>query len=265
MPDELENAPLDMPSDESAPPAKDEPDTRLAMRKVAPHGGTSDGAPQSQPPPTHWVYLHGFASSPHSHKARFFRQRCTSAGLSLAVPDLNVPSVPDMTMTAMLKTIDETIAGFPEGSTVGIIGSDLGGLLAILTAGKTRSVQRLLLLAPVTKLFRQYHLGLGQTGVRRWKKVGTAEFQHHGIGGKVRVGAQFVADARQYDEGAWRMDTPIAIVHGSRDEVIDPNLSMQYARANKNATLEIVDDDHSLATSCTQIWEWLWRDIRPRR
>jgi uncharacterized protein len=241
-----------------------QPDTRLAMRKDAPERGRGDGKADREPP-SHWLYLHGFASSPRSRKAQFFRGRCASAGLPLLVPDLNVPSFSELTMTAMLDTIGSTIAGLPDDATVGIIGADLGGLLAILTATQKRSVKRLLLLAPVTQLFRKYYLGLGRVGVRKWEQAGHAVFEHHGIGGKVRVGAQFVVDARQYDEGGWRMPKPIMIVHGSRDETIDPHLSVIYARNNDNATLHMVDDDHSLMTSCTEIWDLLWRDIRPTR
>lgn len=243
------------------------PPTRLFIRKAAPRRAQSPPATSSDDaPPGRWLYLHDFGSSPASRKARFFQQRCDLAGLPLAVPDLNVPSFAEITVAAMLERIDEVVADGPPGSTVGLIGSGLGGLMALLSAGRHESVRRLLLLAPATSLFRRHFLGIGRAGVRRWEQVGYHEFHHFATGGAIRVGSAFVRDARTYDENRLGLGVPVTIVHGTRDVTVDPHLSVLYARAHRRyTTLHLVDDDHSLLTSCAQIWDWLWRDIRPRR
>lgn len=249
------------PSRPSAPPVGRKEAARLAWRKDR----LGSRTPRDVTPPTHWVYLHGFASSPQSQKAQFFRQRLEEAGLPVLVPDLNVPSFEELTITAMLETFDALVAALPQDATIGIIGSSLGGLVALFAAGRHASVRRLLLLAPPLGLFRTTLLGLGQAGLRRWEQAGYQEFHHHGTGEARRVSARFIHDARKYDESQLKLAIPITIVHGTRDEFVDPHVSVLYAHHRRNVTLHLVDDDHSLLASCTQIWEWLWKDIRPRQ
>ena len=47
-------------------------------------------------------YLHGFASSAHSSKARFLAERLTPLGLRLHCPDFNEPDFSTLTVTRMI-------------------------------------------------------------------------------------------------------------------------------------------------------------------
>jgi len=217
----------------------------------------------AEPPPTHWLYLHGFGSSPKSQKAAFFRSRFETVRLPIIVPDLNVPSFEDLTISAALEAIDSVLNELPSGATVGIVGSSLGGYLALLTAGRHTHVRRLLLMAPALGLFRTNFVGLGHVGLKRWMRDGYIEVFHHETQSNRRISSAFVQDAKQYDENRLRLGIPITIVHGTRDDMVDPHLSVLYAKHNSNVVLHLVEDDHSLLTSTTQIWDWLWRDIRP--
>ena len=125
-------------------------------------------------------------------------------------------------------------------------------------------MKRLLLLAPALSLFRSNFLGIGQAGVRKWEQVGHWEFQHYGDNRSRLLRSTFVQDARQYDETSLQLAIPIMIAHGTHDEWVDPHLSVLYSNRRRNVTLHLVDDDHSLLTSCTQVWDWLWKEIRPR-
>jgi len=183
--------------------------------------------------------------------------------LPLVVPDLNVPSFERLTISSALQAIGEVIAALPGDATIGIIGSSLGGLLALFAADRHPQVRRLLLMAPALGLFRSNFVGLGQMGMRKWERMGYVEVYHYGTDSMRRISYDFVQDARQYDEGRLNLTIPISIVHGSRDETVDPRLSILYAKRRPNVRLHLVDDDHALIASCTQIWEWLWRDIRP--
>ena len=73
-----------------------------------------------------YVYLHGFASSPHSGKATYFRQRFAERGLNLEVPPLDQNDFPRMTMSSQAAVVDRTLAGEPAV----LFGSSLGGYLA---------------------------------------------------------------------------------------------------------------------------------------
>ena len=218
----------------------------------------------SEAPPTCWLYLHGFGSSPRSSKAAFFKRKLDTAGLPLAIPDLNVPNFENMTISSILDEVDRTIAeAAPPDGDIGIIGSSLGGLVALHAAARNARIKRLMLLAPALSLFREQSLGVGRMGVKRWEKQGYFDVYRHAIGGKARIGVSFLVDAREYNEDELGLSIPIAIVHGEQDDLIDPRLSMEYARRNGNATLHMVDDEHDLALSIGQAWEILWRDIRP--
>ncbi|MFM7437244.1 MAG: YqiA/YcfP family alpha/beta fold hydrolase, partial [Snowella sp.] len=46
-----------------------------------------------------YIYLHGFASSPDSAKARFIRDRFVEKQISLSVPDLNQNNFSELTLT----------------------------------------------------------------------------------------------------------------------------------------------------------------------
>jgi len=47
-----------------------------------------------------FVYLHGFASSPSSRKARFFAERFRELGIGLEVPDLAEGDFRNLTLSA---------------------------------------------------------------------------------------------------------------------------------------------------------------------
>src|SRR6185369_6645108 len=92
-------------------------------------------------------YLHGFASSPRSTKVQFFTRTLAERGIDVRCPDLNEPDFRTMTMTRMLQQLEAELVA--AGRPASLIGSSLGGALAILTAARVpHLVDRLLLLAP---------------------------------------------------------------------------------------------------------------------
>jgi uncharacterized protein len=91
-----------------------------------------------------FVYLHGFASSPNSRKARFFEERFNELGIGLEVPDLAEGNFRNLTLTAQLNVVSRLCSGQPAS----LIGSSMGGYLAALYAARHPEVERLVLLAP---------------------------------------------------------------------------------------------------------------------
>ena len=57
-----------------------------------------------------FVYLHGFASSPSSRKARFFGERFRELGIGLEIPDLAEGDFRNLTLTAQLNVIERVCA-----------------------------------------------------------------------------------------------------------------------------------------------------------
>src|SRR3954467_6935296 len=79
------------------------------------------------------VYLHGFASSARSAKGTYLAQRLAEYGVTLKCPDFNRPDFTSMTMTRMLEQLDGELAAAADAT---LIGSSLGGTLAVLAAGR---------------------------------------------------------------------------------------------------------------------------------
>src|ERR1051325_9342323 len=81
------------------------------------------------------VYLHGFASSPRSSKARLFAERAAAARIRFACPDLNEPDFRSLTVSRMMDEVDRTIDELPQGP-VALVGSSLGAFVALHAAAR---------------------------------------------------------------------------------------------------------------------------------
>ena len=85
-------------------------------------------------PVRHLIYLHGFASSPESSKARRFGRELAARGVGFACPDLNAPSFERLTVTRMLEATAGLIAA-AEAPTA-LVGSSLGAFVALHAADR---------------------------------------------------------------------------------------------------------------------------------
>ena len=206
----------------------------------------------------HVIYLHGFASSPQSAKARVLGERLAARGLTLHCPDLNQPDFRGLTISRMIDQVEAALRALPPAPVL-LIGSSLGGLVAVHLAarhpsGSTRPVERLILLAPALEFYGDSLRRLGPEGIARWRATGRLEVFHHSCGEPREVGFALYEDAAQYDAFAARIDVPVLIFQGRFDESVDPGMVERYARARPNVTLRLVDDDHQLGGSVGAIW-----------
>ena len=95
------------------------------------------------------VYLHGFASSPASRKARFFGEKFAARGMPFLAPSLDQGNFPEMTITGEMQLVQDLLRETPEPVT--LIGSSLGGYVASLIAARQpAAVERLILLRPLS-------------------------------------------------------------------------------------------------------------------
>ncbi len=197
----------------------------------------------------HVVYLHGFASSPASKKARAFRQRLEALGFEVAAPDLNGGSFRDITLTGMLRIVREAAGGGP----VSLVGSSLGGYLAALYAARHAEVERLVLLAPAFGFLRRWQLDLGEQALRQWRETGERMVMNYATGREEPIGWALMEDALNYeDEPA--VPQPTLIFHGVRDDVVPVDVSRAYARTRTSALLCEVDSDHELMSAFEEVW-----------
>ncbi len=212
----------------------------------------------TEPPverPRHIFYLHGFASSAQSKKAAYFGERLRAHGLTLRTPDFNQPAFESLTMTRML---DQTAAAIErlEPGPIALIGSSLGAVVAIHTAGRMPGrISRLVLLAPALAFARDGHGFLAPDRVARWRASGSLEVFHFGYGGTRPLHYEFYEDSQRYDVMEVGLRQPVLIFQGMHDEAVDFRGVEQYAAVRPNVTLALLEDDHQLMASLSRIWD----------
>lgn len=203
-------------------------------------------------------YLHGFASSPESSKAVRLARVLEDAGIPTSIPDLNLPSFRDLTVTRMIDQtralIDEGVAGVAD-TPVMLIGSSLGAFVAVNTAAADRRVRALVLLAPALDFGADARGNIGTVSIVEWREKGQAEVFHYAWNRPEPLAYALYEDAQRYDAFALHLDIPVLIFQGTRDTVVDPEVVKRWAAGRPNVRLELVDDDHQLQQSLEAIAE----------
>lgn len=206
------------------------------------------------PPPRHVFYLHGFTSSARSAKAAFFEQRLRARGVSFGCPDFNEPDFRTLTMTRMLGRLSSELDGAGPGP-IALIGSSLGGTLAILAAERFRPrIDRIVLLAPAVMFATPGHHLLPPERIAEWRQKGALPFFHHAYNEERLLDVAFYEDSLQYDVPAAAFIQPTIVFQGLQDTAVDYRSVDRFVRARSNATLSLLDDDHQLAASLPGIW-----------
>jgi pimeloyl-ACP methyl ester carboxylesterase len=203
--------------------------------------------------PMHVVYLHGFASSPQSSKAQFFKSKFAERGISIDIPELDGGSFERLTISGMLKIVGERVAG----RSCVLMGSSLGGFTAALYAARhPREVERMVLLAPALQFSKRWNARFGAEDLGEWKRDGSKSFYHYGRKREERLGYDFVEDAKQF-EGEPEFPQPALILHGTQDEVVPVEGSRDYAASHSRVILKEFASGHEL----TDVTEELWREV----
>jgi pimeloyl-ACP methyl ester carboxylesterase len=200
------------------------------------------------------IYLHGFASSARSTKASYFGERLREYGRTLRCPDFNEPDFATLTLTRMLHRLEREIAGDGEAAT--LIGSSLGGTLAILAAASFAGrVDRLVLLAPAVKFAKEGHHLLPPERVAEWRRAGRLPFFHYGEGRERMLNFSFYEDSFRYNSFDAKFEQPTLVFQGVRDASVDPRTVEDFARERPNVRLSLLEDDHQLTGSLPRIWD----------
>ncbi|MBM0743689.1 alpha/beta fold hydrolase [Phormidium sp. CLA17] len=200
-----------------------------------------------------YFYLHGFASSPQSVKAKNFSDRFTHLHIPLTTPDLNQGDFTYLTLTRQLQQVEAELPAPP--TPVTLIGSSFGGLTAAWLGQRQPQVERLVLLAPAFGFLSHWLPRLGYEQVQQWKTEGFLPVYHYGAEKMLPISYQFAEDAAQYREADLLRPVPTLLFHGKSDEVIPLQTSIDFAKTRPWVKLVELDSDHGLADASDIIWQ----------
>lgn len=201
----------------------------------------------------HYLYLHGFASSPQSTKAQYLRDRFAELNIPLHLLDLNQGNFSHLTITRQLQQAREALPS--DDTPVTLIGSSLGGLTAAYLAQESPQVQRLVGLAPAFGFLNHWLPQIGDAQMRQWQTSGYLSVYHYGEKRLLPLHYQFVLDAKQYDSTALKTPVPTLILHGKGDGVIPIQASEHYASSRDWVQFFPLQSDHALADVLPEVWQ----------
>ena len=201
------------------------------------------------------IYLHGFASGPLSEKAVYFSRRLREKEFDVVVPDLNLPTFEQMTVSSQLKIVEALLAGKNPRSVL-LVGSSMGGLLSTMLSTKHESISGLVLLAPGFGLDRRWQSVFGEGALETWREQGFLEVHHYAYDRVMPLAVSFLDDALKYQTDKLRVSIPTLVVHGKQDDVVPVEESIAFAELNPDyVNLHVVDDDHFLQSNLDASWD----------
>ena len=174
-------------------------------------------------------------------------------GWSLVCPDFKGPDFRALTMTRMLNQLERAIDR--TGARVALIGSSLGGTLAILAAERFGArVDRLVLMAPAVMFAKPGHHLLPPERIDEWRHRRSLPFFHYAFGEERELDFGFYEDSLRYDAVAAAFTQPTLIFQGRHDRSVDPKTVEEFARGRANVTVTLLEDDHQLIASLPHMW-----------
>ena len=199
-----------------------------------------------------YIYLHGFASSPNSNKAKYIFKHFAQNQIKLEIPDLNCDDFYHLTITRQLKQVALLLK---KNASVTIIGSSLGGLTAAHIGEKFPQVKRLVLLAPAFGFLSHWLPSLGKDVIQGWQREKYLMVHHYGERRELPLSYDFLTDANQYNEELLQRPIPTLILHGKHDEVIPIQASRDFAQKRSWIDLIELNSNHALGNVMIEIWQ----------
>lgn len=199
------------------------------------------------------LYLHGFASSAQSTKARYFGQKLAAfPQVDYHAIDFN-PTPEDfhyVTTTGLIGRLRQYVLDH-QLDNLSVIASSYGGLIALHYAHRFGGVDKMVLLAPGVMWLSG---GLSDDELAQWERAGAEPIDHPAFQQEVSVRYDLQVDGLSYLKPV-PPAAPVLIIHGVRDTAVPIEDSRKYASdfADRVRLIE-VDADHDLNDHLDFIW-----------
>jgi len=191
------------------------------------------------------IYLHGFASSPFSKKADVFKKRFSQLSIPLIVPDLQEGNFENLTISSQVRVVQKIIDS-GAGRRFAIIGSSMGGYLAVLLAQLNAHVAGLYLMGPGFNFLERWQKTLIKMTSGSCQLPEFIEVFHYGFNKNVTMSAGIFKDAERWEGLSLARKLPTRIVHGLHDDTVDINESREFVKSHPWISMEELDSDHGL-------------------
>ncbi len=206
------------------------------------------------PTQTHYIYLHGFASSAQSYKGQRLCDYFAQTGITLELIDFNQDDFTHLTLTRQIQQVQQLLP--PNQPTI-LIGSSLGGLTAAWVAETNQQVQRLVLLAPAFQFLAQWLPRLPPDRLQTWQAGQPLSVYHYGYAKPMPLDYQFIYDLAQYDDANLQRAVPTLILHGQADETIKYHISQDFAAIRSWVSLYPLNSNHELTDVLEPAWQYI--------
>lgn len=197
-----------------------------------------------------YIYLHGFASSPKSSKAQYFKDKLGSS--EVIIPDLNQDDFYNLTLSRQLNQVGKIIEDI-NGEII-VLGSSMGGLTALLLAEKYAKITKLVLLAPAIRMTELWVNG-DKERLQEWKQKGESSVMHYGYNQEALLSHGFYNDLFLHDDKNFKRHLPVLNFHGINDDVVPIEFSREYQLTHPDSNLIELDDDHGLGGHLDLMWD----------
>ncbi len=205
-----------------------------------------------------FVFVHGLGSEKMGDKSRFFADRFGALGFGYAALDTtgHGGSEGEIRTLTLTRQIDD-LAGFIShlrrkeqwiGQVV-LVGSSLGGLTSAWTSVEEPDfISGLALIAPAFRFVDNLKLAIGEQKAREWRDTNNLVIRSPWV--QLDFTWDLAADWATYDHDSLpqRIQVPMLILHGTRDEQVPVSDSREFARKAGDlvSLVEIENGDHRL-------------------